>query len=366
MTESHIFHTFNEDAPWNSTKDDYGEEKFRRISAYVLSVIMLLLLSLSIFLNWYEGSRELILPLALAAAPTVGSFIWLRNKNHSVIAAIFLMCGTLAVLGGYLLLKQGAPNGGSLLWFAIFPSMAMFSLGLRYGTTLCAVFYAFLLLLLLTPLSGLMPEHVPASTKVRLLLSVFGAFVFSWCAEYVRHKTHRALIASLSRLEQEAITDPLTGLGNRRDFDRYFDWISAQSKRNKKPFSLAVIDIDRFKKSNDLYGHKVGDMALKHLAGQITAKMRDSDRLFRWGGEEFILVMPDSNYAEAMSVAERIRQHIENTPFNFDENFLYHTISIGLYSGIEGPEKNRALIVADKHLYTAKNTGRNRVVGGTA
>lgn len=346
-------------------KNSHGEPTFRRMCAYVLGLAMFFLLSISMALNWYEGSTALVVPLGMATIAPVLSFFWLMNENRSVMPPLFLLSGTLAALGGYLLLQQGAPNGGSLLWFAIFPSMVMFSLGLRYGTLMFAGFYLFVLLLFLTPMSGLMPVAVPASNKVRLLLSMFGSFAFSWSAEYIRHKTHLALIYAMTRLEQEALTDALTGLGNRRDFDRYLSWIVAKSERSSQPFSLALIDIDHFKKINDYHGHEIGDQVLKHIAEQISVEMRASDRLFRWGGEEFTLIMPDSTMHEARLVAERIRLHIEDSPFTFDDDKkeIYHTISIGLYSGVGGTGKNKPLVVADECLYKAKTTGRNKVVG---
>jgi diguanylate cyclase (GGDEF)-like protein len=337
---------------------------FRRTCAYVLALVMFSLLVISMILNLYEGNTSLSTLLGVVAIAPVLSLLWLRDKGRSLMPPMFLLCGILVILGGYLVLKDGAPSGGSLFWFVTFSSLFTFCMGLRYGTILFAGFYLFLLLLFFTPMRSLMPDPVPVSSQVRLLLSMLGTFVFCWYAEYIRHKTHLALIHAMTRLEQESLTDPLTGLGNRRDFDRYLSWVMARSERNSQPFSLALIDIDHFKKINDSYGHETGDYVLQHIADQISAKMRASDRLFRWGGEEFAMILPDSTLQEAGLVAERIRLHIEGTPFSLgNDEHIYCIISIGLSSGTS-ESGDSPLILADEYLYEAKATGRNKVVVG--
>jgi two-component system cell cycle response regulator len=158
------------------------------------------------------------------------------------------------------------------------------------------------------------------------------------------------------------IADPLTGLGNRRFFDRQVEPMFQTLKRNKRPFSILVFDIDYFKRVNDMLGHDMGDQVLKEVAARIVTNMRAVDIVSRYGGEEFMIAMPDTVGEEAFMAAERVRQSIAGTPIFVEGRNLSITISCGV-AQVQPEEQLRVVFRrADSALYQAKREGRNRVV----
>ena len=165
------------------------------------------------------------------------------------------------------------------------------------------------------------------------------------------------------QLARMAITDPLTGVGNRRHFD---DALSAELKRNNRsrtPLALLMIDIDHFKRVNDSIGHQAGDRILKIVAETLRVSVRSYDTLCRFGGEEFAIIMPDTSAGQASSVAERIRREIAAINARGTYGDFPLTVSIGLrpVRGTETIDAAQLIFEADQALYRAKNDGRNRV-----
>ena len=161
-------------------------------------------------------------------------------------------------------------------------------------------------------------------------------------------------------LYEKSIKDPLTGLYNRNFLYEFLEKKIKEAKRYKFPLTLAVIDIDFFKKINDTYGHLVGDCVLKELAKILTDEFRGSDIVVRFGGEEFIVILPFSDLKEACSRFEELRKKIEEKRF-CDEK-LNVTVSIGATEFKQNDSLDTFIDRADKNLYEAKNKGRNRVV----
>jgi two-component system cell cycle response regulator len=166
-----------------------------------------------------------------------------------------------------------------------------------------------------------------------------------------------------------AITDQLTGLHNRRYMSRHLDTLIAGAHRSAKPLAFLIMDIDHFKSVNDTHGHDIGDEVLREFAGRISANVRGIDLACRYGGEEFVVVMPDTDTDFAYTVAERLRKSVEKMPFAIsrDPGKLNITISIGI-AGSEGNTDSADALLhrADQALYRAKREGRNRVVKDAA
>jgi two-component system cell cycle response regulator len=180
-------------------------------------------------------------------------------------------------------------------------------------------------------------------------------------ADRLRHNVQLSL--------EMAITDQLTGLHNRRYMSRHLDNLVAGSQRGGKPISFVIMDIDFFKTVNDSHGHDIGDEVLKEFAARIAANVRGIDLACRYGGEEFVVVMPDTDVEFACAVSERLRRSIETTPFPISRapGALNLTISIGIAMS-EGQGDTAAALLhrADQALYKAKRNGRNRVVADAA
>lgn len=162
----------------------------------------------------------------------------------------------------------------------------------------------------------------------------------------------------------DAETDALTGLPNRRSLTKALDFRSAQARRAGHSLALIMIDVDRFKPFNDLYGHVAGDACLKNVAAALLASLRGSDDLvFRYGGEEFAVVLPGANWHEVELVAERLRVSIQalSLPHTRSETGRV-SISLGYAVGVPsaGNTPDDLLRAADRALYNAKAAGRDR------
>lgn len=180
-------------------------------------------------------------------------------------------------------------------------------------------------------------------------------------ADRLRHNVQLSL--------EMAITDQLTGLHNRRYMSRHLDTLMGNAKKNGRPLAFVIMDIDFFKQVNDTHGHDIGDEVLKEFASRINANVRGIDLACRYGGEEFVVAMPDTDMAFATNIAERLRQSIETTPVKISRapGMLNITISIGIAKAEgEGDTADALLHRADQALYRAKRTGRNKVVADAA
>jgi len=164
-------------------------------------------------------------------------------------------------------------------------------------------------------------------------------------------------------LQKVATTDPLTGIANRRVFIDQAAVEMARSSRSGVPLSLVMMDIDRFKEINDSYGHQIGDEVLKEIASRAKDELRGSDLLGRYGGEEFVTLLPDTTKEQAGQLAERLRKIIEAKSFGFDGVELKITASFGVAEfGGDGSTYEDMINIADQRLYKAKRDGRNQVV----
>ena len=171
------------------------------------------------------------------------------------------------------------------------------------------------------------------------------------------------LRAATRELERLAATDPLTGAFNRRRFLEVGNAELRRSKRYKHTFSVLMLDIDHFKAVNDTYGHGIGDTALKETVTAIQDAMREQDTLGRLGGEEFAVIVPETDTEDAAAVAERIRGSIAQIVIDTPDEPLSFTVSIGVSECDDDDDSvDDALTRADNALYDAKEQGRNRVV----
>jgi two-component system cell cycle response regulator len=166
-----------------------------------------------------------------------------------------------------------------------------------------------------------------------------------------------------------AVTDPLTGLFNRRYMERHLGTLVEKSASRGKSLSVLILDIDYFKSINDRFGHDAGDDVLREFADRMRTCVRGIDLACRYGGEEFVVVMPDTDLSVATMVAERIRRRIAGEPFPIHrgERSIEVTISIGI-AARNSPNDDATTILkrADEALYRAKRDGRNRVVADAA
>jgi diguanylate cyclase (GGDEF)-like protein len=162
-------------------------------------------------------------------------------------------------------------------------------------------------------------------------------------------------------LKNMALQDSLTDLPNRRAIMEQLEKEIERARRNGSMLAVAIIDIDHFKRINDSYGHLAGDAVLKHCASVMKKRLRQSDCLGRYGGEEFLLILPDTSREGVTIALDDLRTDIATTPTHYDRQEITHHFSVGVWCGVPGPQDTSAtlLALADAALYQAKQAGRN-------
>lgn len=183
-----------------------------------------------------------------------------------------------------------------------------------------------------------------------LVILALGTFII--LALHAGSLNNRLLILSES--------DVLTGLSNRRAALNFLDFLNNSFKRNKKPYSIAMIDLDHFKNINDSYGHATGDEVLKETASFLQNSLRTVDMVSRWGGEEFLIILPDTDSENAFSLINKLRINFSNRQVSSEK--ITVTFSGGIAAIKNEMNPDSLLAVADKSLYRAKETGRNRII----
>ena len=165
-------------------------------------------------------------------------------------------------------------------------------------------------------------------------------------------------------LQHLAVTDPLTGLFNRRHFLNIAERELQLSRRYSKPIAFLMLDLDRYKFFNDTYGHAAGDNLMKLVISVCSQNLRNTDVFSRYGGDEFYIMLPETNQEQACNLAERLREAVRNTPIDLGGTEIRMTMSIGI-SATNGSEQNISLNDllerADAAMYKAKESGRDRI-----
>lgn len=235
--------------------------------------------------------------------------------------------------------------------------------------------------------TGLLCRHFVSQPNTRYLCvpltvqgEIFGVFCLAGAPAYTSdHQIGQLQLAvtvsesiklSLSnlklreKLRAEAIHDPLTGLFNRRYLEEMLVRELHRARRRNSPLSLTMLDLDNFKRFNDTHGHDAGDALLRELGRLMRAKLRKSDILCRYGGEEFVIVLPDSSLVDAEQRIEQIRAQLKEVQIQHGDEFLpAPTLSAGIAQADEHNfDPSELLRAADKALYSAKNAGRDRVI----
>ncbi len=199
------------------------------------------------------------------------------------------------------------------------------------------------------------------SIQISNITAVFTGIIFiSYIFSKQENEAEGKLMKYNDHLQKQANTDQLTGLYNRRRAADYLKEITSQ--KNYQPVSVAIGDIDFFKKVNDTYGHDVGDEVLKFVAHKMNDTCREDTFLSRWGGEEFLLVFPDCNGDNAYIALERLRNAIQNSEIQAGDNKIKITMTFGLAEFSYNRDEEATVKEADEKLYMGKQNGRNQVV----
>lgn len=207
------------------------------------------------------------------------------------------------------------------------------------------------------------PEFVSQSFSIDDFSRIMILFTPYLLVGYVTTMLASDIHYGVEALESLSQTDDLTGIKNRRAFNETLHHETRKANRYDRPYSIMMVDIDDLKSINDRLGHDAGDKLLKMISGVMQDVLRDTDILARYGGDEFIVFLPETDSKQAFEAAERIRTAVNNTSINLDGNAVSSTVSIGIAGYPESSENvHEVMKYADKALYQCKNQGKNSAV----
>ncbi len=354
-------------AAWQADFETFQRQLARRI-AVVAALAILILLPAFQFIDYviYESQDDLHLhnalwrlPVSLAAL----GILFLRWKQPDgawprpllLLMAFALMTMMVGIFANDKVFQGGAADYTSQ---GLIITIAAVSMAATRGLRDIPVIYGlpFLSLPFLLIHNGVALSSVTTHLVYPAAMLVVACIV----VELIYHSNIRSFMAN-QQLKESAMTDPLTGLLNRRAMSKELTTAHARSLRHEVRYAIIMADLDRFKRVNDAHGHDVGDQVLVELGNRLTTSLRREDRVSRWGGEEFLMLVQDTDESASLEVAEKIRKAVEEAPFPTSAGPLPITLSLGLALNSERDTTETVIIRADKALYQAKQNGRNRV-----
>jgi diguanylate cyclase (GGDEF)-like protein len=314
------------------------------------------------FLGFPVAAQEI---LACCAFMFVSPFLLRATRSIAVAREVFLC----AVFFNFtwLTFNLGGVNAPTAGWLITAPVVAMFLGGVAtavFWLTMSCVAVAAIYML---PLAGIpLPAHPVKDMDLLYLLCDLGLYlvivVFVLLFELTKTQGFIKLEQALNVINELAIRDELTGSHNRRHLIGLIEQERERVMKGAESFCVCLLDIDFFKRINDTYGHAAGDAVLRSFAITVQKQIRDGDAFGRYGGEEFLLMLPETSLEDAMLFAERVRMGIERLAFREVSSALKVSVSIGVAQFRPGETIGQTVTRADEALYTAKSSGRNRVV----
>jgi diguanylate cyclase (GGDEF)-like protein len=301
----------------------------------------------------YQQGYLFSMGVELFAAATLLAMVFLVERlgvERSIRITLILMF-VLAVLGSVEKLDS-TPN---FAWFTVMPFLYISVGGLRLGGILTTSHLLLIAVFYLSFASDVVPK-LESGTWLQVGFAYLTAAGLAASYEYVQRQLR-------NRLHALADHDPLTGLLNRRGMEKRLTELESFLARHKVPVTLALLDIDHFKRVNDAHGHDVGDAVLRELARELKRVFRDSDYIARWGGEEFLVALTNTHLEDGTDVLERLRSEIANS-----DAFSVPSITLSMGAAQWHSELGlaAALRQADGALYGAKGQGRNALVPATS
>ena len=317
-----------------------------------------------LFINLSSQNHILIYIDSFVLITILISLYLLLIKKKVNVSAMIASCILFLFLLVFVYLNKN--NSFGLVWTLCYPLFVIPILGTRKGILMIFLFYAILTPMVYLGINEWDYGFWDFTSFLRFCIAsitvVFAAYFFeitsvSAYQTIVNVRENEQLY--LQELKKLSLTDQLTGLHNRRYFDEQFQLEYKKIQRNHNKLCLIMIDIDHFKLINDEYGHQIGDKVLKQFSKLLKHRLRSTDTLSRWGGEEFIIMVPETSISNAAIIAEKMRVAICKKEFELVGKL---TASFGVAEVSPEAESNeQAIINVDKALYHAKRKGRNQV-----
>ena len=324
-------------------------------AAILTCLIGMVLISLDLHHSYFDaiGLPILILFFSLQFIlffKSSSSFEW---AELSLLSGIFLyLNASLAYALTYPVnVNVAGEIGANGLWSIAIHTMIFWIFGSRKGKHISTIYFVGAVFLTLSTYAYSLTKGQGIDDLFYLIQLYFSTFLYIMItATFTRNIESRGILAQ--EMSMQAYTDPLTQLPNRR-------YLEKQLEQQTIHFCLAILDIDHFKKINDSYGHQVGDAILQELSALLTAQLRQGDIVGRWGGEEFLILLPQCSAQDASMIMERLKQKVSHYRFQLE---LKITFSCGISEWQANKTMPEILEDADKALYIAKRNGRNLVI----
>lgn len=327
-----------------------GPIRHQRRLVYAILIIMALYFSLIGSINVFLFAAYPVAALDYTGAVGVAlALLYFHRSGQLLIASWLVVIILIAVLLSFIHLAEG--RSYSIIWVTVLPPVAFFLLGRRAGAWLSGLVFVYVIAYVYLRLS----DWPPADVTLGAWLNIVEVLTAQW---FLFRLYERSRAEAFAELEHLSITDKLTGLYNRSHLDTLLQLELERHRNNGQPLTLVLCDIDHFKHINDEYGHLTGDIILQQFAGVLTQHMRATDSCGRWGGEEFLIICPDTAPASAAAITNKLRAAFAETPFSHGLNV---TASFGIASQAPADRtqlSDQLLRRADDALYNAKHRGR--------
>lgn len=288
-------------------------------------------------------------------------FLYLMQRTGNPHYGAYGVSLAAAYVSLYLIVTGGADATGPL-WCYPLIVIIMFLLGFRRGAAVATGLIVLFLILLFMPNLPFTVADYSTTFKIRFVASFLALTIMSMIYEYLRGKSQQNSQMISARLDAASRTDDLTQLANRREMRHLMASEYERYVRHGNAFSILMVDLDHFKKVNDRYGHNIGDELLIEISRHFEAALRTEDRAARWGGEEFLILLPQTSGEQATRVAEKLRKVVAGIDMSSRGMNEGATASFGVQCVDQATGIEDLVNQADRKLYQAKNLGRNRVV----
>ena len=335
------------------------ELKRKKLVFYMLSYLCSLIILY--FANQQSGDNSAV----KVTLNVLGIFFIINavlSHFHQCFKVSVILCSIgISILVLYLAYSGGNQNTG-LYWILPFPIVYFVFFGYFNGLIGNILVYFALMALLFNP--DILEATYRNVEISRFLASYLVAIILCFIAEYFRFQSYVELTMINFNKQKQANTDALTKLPNRRFIDNILLESATINPEKYFPMTVVITDIDHFKQVNDTYGHDTGDLALVHVANLLKENCRGSDIVSRIGGEEFLLIFPQTGISIGLSICEKLRQLIEQNTLAYENQSLTLTASFGVSQALTLYDFEHAKKQADILMYDAKKAGRNQVCGG--
>lgn len=342
---------------------DAGAEDAARRQDVMIAILMLTgsvaITSLSIW-DLLTGTGLFWVNLVTLTVGVLASIFYIKLLKRGKTNLAFTLAAM--VFLHFFWLVAGDVEWAGMFWCLVMMPLFFQLLGYKSGAKLVCSIALISAVVLLWPESQLLISQYTVGMRYRFLLAYLVLAWISFMVEYVRVQTRERLQEMRARLDFQARTDELTGLANRRGFKEFVGESEQRGKHGKGLFAVIIGDLDDFKEINDIYGHDVGDSVLQEIGSTLKGLVRAEDLVVRWGGEEFLILLQETDLNGARVLADKIRRQIASTDIVVQDKRVSVTMSLGVDAQQQNGNLYTTLGSADKAMYEAKHRGKNCVV----